>query len=98
MRSRYTAYSQANIDYIAHTMAGPAAEGFDREEAKKSAKSVRWVKLEVLSSSMNGDEGVVSFKAYYSKKNKPYILAEKSLFRRVHGEWKYMNGSPLAIP
>jgi SEC-C motif-containing protein len=91
MRSRYTAYSQANIDYIAHTMTGPAAEGFNPEDGRKWAKSIRWVKLEVLSSSLNGDQGEVSFKAYYVKKNKPYILAERSLFRKIHGEWKYLS-------
>jgi SEC-C motif-containing protein len=99
MRSRYTAYSQGNIDYIVHTMTGPAAEGFDPEETRKWAKSVRWVKLEVISASMNGDEGEVSFKAYYAKKNKPYVLAEKSQFKQIKGEWKYVTGSlPISAP
>lgn len=92
MRSRYTAYTQANIDYIAHTMAETAAEGFDPDEARRWAKSLRWVKLQVLSSSTNGDEGEVSFKAFYTKKNKPYVLAEKSFFKRINGEWKYISG------
>src|SRR5438552_688094 len=69
MRSRYTAYSKANIDYIAHTMQGRAAEGFNPEEAKKWAKSIRWIRLEVLSASMDGDRGEVEFKAYYTKKH-----------------------------
>lgn len=90
MRSRYTAYSQANIDYIVHTMQGAPAENFNPEEAKKWANSIRFVRLEVLSSSMNGDKGEVSFKAHYVKKNKPYVLAEHSHFERINGQWKYV--------
>ena len=33
MRSRYTAYTQANIDYIVATMRGAALDGFNLEEA-----------------------------------------------------------------
>lgn len=89
MRSRYTAYSQANIDYIAQTMTGPAAVGFDPVDSRKWAKSIKWVRLEVLESSMKGDKGEVSFKAYFTKKNKPHVLAEHSLFERIDGKWYY---------
>jgi SEC-C motif domain protein len=94
MRSRYTAYSQANIDYIARTMAGPAAKGFNPAEAKQWAESVRWDKLEVLSSSMTGDKGEVRFKAYFSDQGKPHILAEHSLFERINGQWFYTDCIP----
>jgi len=97
MRSRYTAYSMANIDYIARTMSGPAAEGFDPQSAKKWAQSARWVKLEVLSSKMEGDKGEVSFKAHYVINHQPQLLAERSFFERVNGEWKYIDGESSAI-
>lgn len=89
MRSRYAAYSKVDIDYIARTMTGPAAEGFDPASAKQWAKSIRFTKLDVLHSSENGDEGEVSFKAYYSHQNHMHILEEHSLFKRINGEWKY---------
>jgi SEC-C motif-containing protein len=91
MRSRYTAYSLANINYIVRTMAGPAAEGFDPIQAKKWAESVRWEKLEVLNSSMNGDKGEVSFKAYFSSNGKVEILVEHSLFECINGRWLYVD-------
>lgn len=91
MRSRYTAYSLAKIDYIAHTMTGPAAKGFDPVEAKRWAQSVRWEKLEVVSSSMEGDRGEVKFKATFSEGGKKHILAEHSLFHRIQGRWMYVN-------
>lgn len=90
MRSRYTAYTLANIDYIVNTMTGPAALGFDPIAAKKWAKSLRWVRLEVLSSSTQGDKGEVSFKAYFTVKNKPQVMMERSAFERINGRWLYV--------
>lgn len=89
MRSRYTAYSLGNTDYIARTMAGPASVGFNAIEAKRWAESIRWVKLEVLSSSTEGNKGEVSFRAHYKHKNRPHILAEHSLFEKINGLWMY---------
>jgi SEC-C motif-containing protein len=93
MRSRYTAYTQANIDYIVRTMCGPSAVDFDPIAVKKWTKSLRWVRLDVLSASTEGDKGEVSFKAFYTKKNKPYVLTEISLFEKIEGEWMYVNGA-----
>lgn len=89
MRSRYTAYSLGNTDYIARTMGGPAAVGFNAIEAKRWAASIRWVRLEVLSSRMEGNKGEVKFKAHYLQNNRPHILAEHSLFEKINGLWMY---------
>ena len=91
MRSRYTAYTQGNIEYIAQTMAGRAAIGFDPISAKQWALSVIWNKLEVLSSSAQGDKGEVRFKAYFSSAGKPHIMTEHSLFERINGRWMYVD-------
>lgn len=95
MRSRYAAYSIANIDYIARTMAGPAAVGFDAAEAKRWAQAIQWVKLEVIASSMEGDKGEVKFKAHYMHNNRSQILAEHSLFEKINGVWMYTDCKPL---
>lgn len=89
MRSRYTAYTLANIAYIAHTMTGPAAIGFNPSEAEQWAKSVRWKKLEVLSSAAHDNKGEVNFRAHFSQKGHPQVLAEHSLFEKINGLWKY---------
>ena len=91
MRSRYSAYTLANIDYIAATMAGAAAQGFDPIEAKRWAQSVVWERLEVLHSSQHEDEGEVFFKAYFSEGGKSRVLAEHSLFKRINGRWMYID-------
>ena len=50
MRSRYSAYTMANIDYIKETMRGNALVGFQELDAKRWAKRVTWIKLKVLKS------------------------------------------------
>ena len=71
MRSRYTAYSMANIDYIQETMCGDALQDFDALDAREWAQSVKWLKLEVVHSNMSTEyTGIVEFIAYYRYHNK----------------------------
>ncbi len=92
MRSRYTAYSQANMDYINRTMQGPAALGFDVNEAFKLAKITLWRKLIIKQSSMEKNKGTVEFIAYYTITNQNHILHEKSEFILQNGIWYYVDG------
>lgn len=90
MRSRYTAYSQANINYIQETMRGDALQNFDAEEARNWAQSIKWLKLEVIRSSMSAeDKGLVEFIAYYRYQNKKHQLHEISQFELINQRWYY---------
>lgn len=90
MRSRYTAYTQANIDYIASTMRDRALVDFEAKEAKRWASSVKWLRLEVLKSGSDGNSGFVEFRAYYSYRNQMQVLHELSEFRKEEGRWFYV--------
>lgn len=92
MRSRYTAYTQANVDYIAQTMKKPAANHFDREAAYQWAKAVQWEKCEVLKSSLKQSRGFVEFRVYYSEQGMQRIMHEKSEFHQENGKWYYIDG------
>src|SRR6185312_2334301 len=70
MRSRYTAYSTANIAYIAQTMRGAASKNFDANNAEIWAKKVNWQGLKVLRASAEGNQGLVEFIAYYHEDDK----------------------------
>src|SRR5688572_26847014 len=61
MRSRYTAYTKANIDYIKQTMRGAALEDFDEDEAREWATTVSWLGLHVLHSKTHKERGSVEF-------------------------------------
>lgn len=90
MRSRYTAYTQANIEYIQKTMLGAALQGFETEEAKNWAQSVKWLKLEVIHANMpTQDTGIVEFIAYYRYQNKKHQLHEISQFELINQQWYY---------
>lgn len=93
MRSRYTAYSQANIDYIIATMKGDALKDFDKNSAKQWAESVSWVKLKVIRGYVDPaipDKGYVEFKAYYRYKKQMHVMHEFSEFKRIDGRWFYI--------
>jgi SEC-C motif-containing protein len=93
MRSRYTAYTQANIDYIANTMKSPASDQFDPRIAKEWAERVQWLELDVLKSSLNGSKGFVEFRAYFFDKDKKHTIHELSEFHLINEKWFYMSGS-----
>lgn len=95
MRSRYSAYTLADIDYIIETMSGAAAEGYDREEALEWARSIKWLKLEVIKSAMiDSQSGTVEFNAYYRFQNKKHLLHEVSLFKLIDNRWFYVAQLP----
>lgn len=90
MRSRYTAYSLANIDYIQETMLGGALQDFDAMDAREWAQSIKWLKLEVIRSNMIAEnKGIVEFIAYYRYQNKKHQLHEISQFELINQRWYY---------
>ncbi|HVY53483.1 MAG TPA: YchJ family metal-binding protein [Gammaproteobacteria bacterium] len=93
MRSRYTAYSLADIGYIQRTMKPPAALGFKPEEAFEWANSINWLRLEVIKTSCQGIKGSVEFKAYYQSSKKEFCIHEVSEFRLEEGSWYYVDGT-----
>jgi SEC-C motif-containing protein len=93
MRSRYTAYTQANIDYIVNTMKSPAADNYDYNSAYEWAKKVKWNRLKVINVSMNQTIGFVEFYAYFYENHQQQIIHENSEFHLVDGKWFYIDGS-----
>lgn len=93
MRSRYTAYTQANMDYIALTMKSPASDHFDRDETRNWAKKISWTKLQIIKSTHDVNKGMVEFIAFYSLDNKQAALHEISEFTRESGQWYYIKGT-----
>ena len=96
MRSRYTAYTMANIDYIKQTMRGKASVGFHEIDAARWAKRVRWIKLTVVSSVIeNSNTGYVEFEACLVEGSRLKSMHEKSKFICEEGRWYYVDGTHL---
>lgn len=93
MRSRYTAYTMADIAYIEKTQCGQAAEGFNALEAYAWAKRVTWIKLEVLNTSLSKPKkGTVEFIATFIDAGISQSMHEKSEFIKKAGQWFYVDG------
>ena len=93
MRSRYAAFVLANGKYLQkshHTKTRPTKK--EAIEIENWAKSVDWVKLDVLNSTKGAakdSEGTVEFKAYFYENGRISIIHENSFFEKESSIWKY---------
>jgi SEC-C motif domain protein len=96
MRSRYTAYTMADMDYIKETMRGKALIGFQEAGAQRWAQKVNWIKLQVFTSVIeNSNTGYVEFEASFVEGARLKSIHEKSEFAREEGRWYYIGGTHL---
>ena len=87
MRSRYSAFVLANIDYLQqshHSSARPSKR--EKKELLKWTKSVEWVRLEVLNKGIN----TVEFKAYFKENGVLENIYENSTFAIENNHWVYL--------
>lgn len=99
MRSRYSAFAAAEIDYILRST-HPATRRFhDADEIEKWAKSSVWQKLEIISTSGGAaadKKGTVEFKAYFlDAGGAARIHHEHSNFAKELGKWFFVDGKIL---
>ena len=95
MRSRYTAFTKANVDYLMRSHSAKTRPVKDRKSIEKWAKSVNWMGLTIIQTQAGeaSDEvGYVEFKALYLENGQPQQIHEKSLFQRENGKWVYVSG------
>jgi len=96
MRSRYTAYTRGDIDYIANTHAAESRAAFDRAAAKAWATQSKWLGLRIVRVEGGGPadrDGIVAFVATYSQGGLVMEYHEVSQFRRgERGAWRFVSG------
>lgn len=95
MRSRYTAYTIADADYIMRSWHTQSRNLKEKESLKLWAQSVKWVKLEILSVSGGGEKdtsGYVSFRALFMEDGVMDQIVEDSYFEKENGKWVYVSG------
>jgi SEC-C motif-containing protein len=96
MRSRYTAYTFKNIDYIANTFAPESRLKFNRQAATQWAEQANWLSLRVVSTEKGqaaDQEGVVEFIAKYRQLWQTIAHHERSRFRKSgQGLWLFVEG------
>lgn len=96
MRSRYTAYTKADVPYLKKTLAPESRGDFDAATTKQWAEQSVWKGLKVLSTKRGGPTdkaGTVEFTAVYEAEGKTIEHHEVSTFRKDdQGQWFFVEG------
>jgi len=96
MRSRYSAFCLANGNFLlnSHHSSTRPNNSSEINEIVKWAKSVLWIKLEILNTTQGKEDetfGTVEFKAYYLENGNHGIIHENSTFEKENGHWVYVD-------
>lgn len=97
MRSRYTAFTLRNMDYVQATTDPQTRMTFDLPTTREWAENSEFFKLEVLRSSAEGNKGMVEFRAHFRMNDgTEKIHHELSKFRKQAGLWYFRDGKVLS--
>lgn len=100
MRSRYTAYTLADIPYLEKTLAPESRSDFDAESTRKWAKESTWKGLKILSTEegqSSDKKGMVEFIASFEQDGNLEEHHERSRFRKDEsGQWFFIDGESLS--
>lgn len=97
MRSRYSAYVLNLPEYIMQTTHPKNIYYQNDKKAWTEAINdfslhTQFEKLEILSSTEEGNHGTVIFVAHLSQNNQSATFTEKSDFEKINGRWAYLQG------
>jgi SEC-C motif domain protein len=101
MRSRYSAYSKGNVEYLIQTQYPKKRKKTDRPMLLKTITNTNWMGLTVLKTQkggVNDRRGIVEFVALYrglELMDPIYQLHERSRFIKEDGVWFYQDGDSL---
>jgi SEC-C motif domain protein len=107
MRSRYTAFTRSNIDYLITTLHPKSRRPDDKGSLRQTIQQTQWVKLTVLKTQKGqpaDKTGIVEFVAEYRDTQAMGFAAaevkqlhERSRFIREHNQWFYVDGDRLPL-
>lgn len=94
MRTRYTAFTQQNMDYLLLTTDPQVQSDFDLSSNKEWAMSVQFEKLEIIRHEDQGNKATVEFRATFRNKstNELQVHHELSKFRKQKDKWYFREG------
>ncbi len=95
MRSRYTAYTRTEIEYLLNTTHPSKIETHDAESIRKWSQESDWHGLEIIETDKGGkddDTGSVEFVARYTEKGKSCEHHEIAAFQKQDGKWFFYDG------
>lgn len=101
MRSRYSAFTVGDIDYIEATTDPSVRSTFDRDGTTEWAKGSKWMGLKIVSTEAGGEKdssGEVEFIVRYSFNDTEHEHHERSEFKKRDGKWFFLDGKLVQEP
>ena len=101
MRSRYTAFTENNWEYLVLTSHPEEKKEMARLESTLVDQGAKWKRLEITRISKGGredNEGQVDFVAHYVKAGISEALRESSKFYKINGHWVYSRKDSILSP
>ncbi len=100
MRSRYSAFSKGDIDYLIASHHPSKRQPNHRTSLANTIEQTTWLGLKIVSSAPpqpNDTTGYVEFAAFYQQAGQSTVeqLHEKSEFTKQSGQWYYLQGQLL---
>lgn len=97
MKSRYSAYSAHQADYIIATTHNTNKDFKNDTNSWKRdildfCENTKFEKLEIIDFIDGVEESFVTFKASLNQQNQDVSFTEKSRFLKEHGKWMYVSG------
>ena len=92
MRSRYSAYSLGNVDWIVESQSPEGRQYVDRKATEDWSKRSTWHRLDVINveqGTASDTEGLVEFKAVYTMAGEDITHHEIASFRKEDGTWYF---------
>ncbi|TKW62076.1 MAG: hypothetical protein DI628_00320 [Blastochloris viridis] len=95
MRSRYTAFTKGDFDYLEKTNSKRIAHEFNRVDLEISAPDTEWLGLDIRETTAGGEDdktGTVKFAVTYKFKGRTFTQIEDAKFIRQDSKWVYDKG------
>jgi SEC-C motif domain protein len=95
MRSRYTAYTLGEVDYLLTSVHPESPGQADRKSTEAWAKAADWQRIEIVDrvdGGENDSQGVVEFIAHFKLKGVPQRHHERAVFKKHRDHWLYFDG------
>lgn len=98
LRSRYTAFTRGDVDYILNTHHSRTRADIKPDEVESWAKNSEWLGFRLLgkeAGDAKDEQGTVMFHVQYRADGKVNDHFEQSLFEKENGEWRFVDAHGL---
>lgn len=100
LRARYTAFTLGAVPFILSSHHSKTRKDVNEEEITDWSKNSEWLGLKILQKEAGNEkdtQGTIIFSADYIAEGKKHEHAEKSLFEKEDGQWRFLDAQRVQI-